>query len=182
MKFTRTSLPDVVIVEPRVFEDARGFFMETWEARKFAANGIDATFVQDNHSASRQWVLRGLHYQIRQPQGKLVRVTQGEVFDVAVDLRRSSPTFGKWVGEYLSESNRKMMWVPPGFAHGFLVMSERVEFMYKCTDYYAPESERALVWSDPAVGIQWPLPAGVDPIVSAKDEVASSLAQAECFP
>jgi dTDP-4-dehydrorhamnose 3,5-epimerase len=182
MKFTRTSLPDVVIVEPRVFEDARGFFMETWEARKFAAGGIAANFVQDNHSSSRQWVLRGLHYQIRQPQGKLVRVTQGEVFDVAVDLRKSSPTFGRWVGEYLSESNRKMMWVPPGFAHGFLVMSERVEFMYKCTDYYAPESERALLWSDSAIGIQWPLPAGVDPIVSAKDEVASSLAQAECFP
>jgi dTDP-4-dehydrorhamnose 3,5-epimerase len=182
MRGVSTSLPDVVIVEPRVFEDARGFFMETWEARKFAAIGISANFVQDNHSSSRQWVLRGLHYQIRQPQGKLVRVTQGEVFDVAVDLRRSSPTFGKWVGEYLSEANRKMMWVPPGFAHGFLVMSERVEFMYKCSDYYAPESERALLWSDPAIGIEWPLPSGVNPIVSPKDEVASTLAQAECFP
>jgi len=182
MKFSSSSLPDVVIVEPRVFEDARGFFMETWEARKFSAGGISANFVQDNHSSSRQWVLRGLHYQIRQPQGKLVRVTQGEVFDVAVDLRRSSPTFGRWVGEYLSEANRKMMWVPPGFAHGFLVMSERVEFMYKCTDYYAPESERALLWSDPAIGIEWPLPGGVRPIISPKDEVANTLAQAECFP
>jgi dTDP-4-dehydrorhamnose 3,5-epimerase len=182
MKFERTSLPEIVIVEPRVFEDARGFFMETWQARTFAAGGIEANFVQDNHSASRQWVLRGLHYQIKQPQGKLVRVTQGEVFDVAVDLRKSSPTFGKWVGEYLSDSNRKMMWVPPGFAHGFLVMSERVEFMYKCTEYYAPESERALLWSDPAVGIEWPLPAGVEPIVSPKDEVANTLALAECFP
>jgi dTDP-4-dehydrorhamnose 3,5-epimerase len=182
MIFTSTSLHDVVIVEPRVFTDVRGFFMETWEARKFAAGGITSTFVQDNHSASRQWVLRGLHYQIYQPQGKLVRVTQGEVFDVAVDLRKSSATFGRWVGEYLSSENRKMMWVPPGFAHGFLVMSERVEFMYKCTDYYAPESERALLWSDPAIGIKWPLPTGVNPIVSPKDEVASTLAQAECYP
>jgi dTDP-4-dehydrorhamnose 3,5-epimerase len=182
MKFVRTSLPDVMIVEPRVFDDERGFFMETWEARKFAAAGIIATFVQDNHSASRQWVLRGLHYQIRQTQGKLVRVTQGEVFDVAVDLRRSSPTFGRWVGEYLSESNRRMMWVPPGFAHGFLVMSERVEFMYKCTDYYSPQSERALLWNDPALGIEWPLPTGIDPIVSDKDKVASLLSVAECFP
>jgi dTDP-4-dehydrorhamnose 3,5-epimerase len=182
MKFTRTRLPDVMIVEPRVVEDARGFFMETWAARKFAEGGIEANFVQDNHSASKQWVLRGLHYQIKQPQGKLVRVTQGEVFDVAVDLRKSSPTFGKWVGEYLSDSNRKMMWVPPGFAHGFLVMSERVEFMYKCTDYYAPESERALLWSDPAIGIEWPLPSGVEPIVSSKDAVAKTLVQAECFP
>jgi dTDP-4-dehydrorhamnose 3,5-epimerase len=182
MKFTTTSLPDVMIIEPRVFEDARGFFMETWEARKFAVSGISATFVQDNHSSSRRWVLRGLHYQIRQPQGKLVRVTHGEAFDVAVDLRRSSPTFGKWVGEYLSDSNRKMMWVPPGFAHGFLVMSERVEFMYKCTDYYAPEHERALLWNDPAIGIEWPLPVGVEPIVSDKDKTARTLAQAECFP
>jgi dTDP-4-dehydrorhamnose 3,5-epimerase len=182
MKFTRTRLADVVIVEPRAFEDARGFFMETWEARKFADGGIAAPFVQDNHSSSRQWVLRGLHYQIHQPQGKLVRVTQGAVFDVAVDLRRSSRTYGQWVGEYLSDSNRKMLWVPPGFAHGFLVMSERVEFMYKCTDYYAPEHERALLWNDPEVGIEWPLPAGVEPIVSDKDRKASSFAQAESYP
>jgi dTDP-4-dehydrorhamnose 3,5-epimerase len=182
MKFTRTRLPDVMIVEPRVFEDARGFFMETWEARKFSAGGIDAAFVQDNHSSSGQWVLRGLHYQLRHLQGKLVRVTCGEAFDVAVDLRRSSPTFGQWAGEYLSESNRKMMWIPAGFAHGFLVMSERVEFMYKCTDYYAPEHERALLWNDPAIGIEWPLPAGVEPIVSDKDKNARTLAQAECYP
>jgi dTDP-4-dehydrorhamnose 3,5-epimerase len=182
MKFTRTRLPDVMIVEPRVFDDARGFFMETWEARKFSAGGIDAAFVQDNHSSSGQWVLRGLHYQLRHLQGKLVRVTCGEAFDVAVDLRRSSPTFGQWAGEYLSESNRKMMWIPAGFAHGFLVMSERVEFMYKCTDYYAPDHERALLWNDPAIGIEWPLPVGVEPIVSDKDKNARTLAQAECYP
>ncbi len=156
--------------------------METWEARKFSAGGIDAAFVQDNHSSSGQWVLRGLHYQLRHLQGKLVRVTCGEAFDVAVDLRRSSPTFGQWAGEYLSESNRKMMWIPAGFAHGFLVMSERVEFMYKCTDYYAPDHERALLWNDPAIGIEWPLPVGVEPIVSDKDKNARTLAQAECYP
>jgi dTDP-4-dehydrorhamnose 3,5-epimerase len=182
MKFMPRTVPEVTIVEPKVFADARGFFMETWQSRKFADAGITATFVQDNHSSSRQWVLRGLHYQVKQPQGKLVRVTQGEAFDVAVDLRKSSPTFGKWVGERLSDSNRKMMWVPPGFAHGFLVMSERVEFMYKCTDYYAPEHERALLWNDPAIGIEWPLPVGVEPIVSDKDKTARTLAQAECFP
>lgn len=182
MKFLPTRLADVVVVEPKVFEDARGFFMETWEAKKFAAGGIPAQFVQDNHSASRQWVLRGMHYQLRQTQGKLVRVTLGEVFDVAVDLRRSSPTFGQWVGEYLSAANRRMLWVPPGFAHGFLVLSERVEFLYKCTDFYDPSSERTLMWNDPEVGIQWPLPAGVEPIVSDKDRRGALLADAECFP
>ena len=182
MRFSKTTLPDVIIVEPKLFKDERGFFMETWEARKFAEAGIGDPFVQDNHSASRQWVLRGLHYQIRRPQGKLVRVTHGEVFDVAVDLRRSSPTFGKWVGEYLSEANRRMMWVPAGFAHGFLVMSERVEFLYKCTDYYSPADERALRWDDREVGIEWPLPAGIEPIVSEKDRNAAILAQAECYP
>jgi dTDP-4-dehydrorhamnose 3,5-epimerase len=182
MKFTPTRLPDVIVIEPQVFEDARGFFMETWEARKFAAGGISARFVQENHSSSRQWVLRGLHYQLRQPQGQLVRVTPGEVFDVAVDLRRSSPTVGRWVGEFLSEGNHRMMWIPAGFAHGFLVLSERVEFIYKCTDYYLPESERALLWSDPAIGIEWPLPSGITPIVSPKDEGASTLASAETYP
>jgi dTDP-4-dehydrorhamnose 3,5-epimerase len=182
MKFVPTGVPGVLIVEPVVLEDERGFFMETWQSRRFAAAGIDAPFLQDNHSSSRRWVLRGLHYQIRYPQGKLVRVTHGEAFDVAVDLRKSSSTYGKWVGEYLSESNRKMMWIPPGFAHGFLVMSDRVEFMYKCTDYYAPEHERALLWNDSAVGIKWPLPAGVEPIVSDKDKNAQTLAQAEWFP
>jgi dTDP-4-dehydrorhamnose 3,5-epimerase len=182
MKFSPTRLPDVVLIEPQVFEDSRGFFMETWEARKFAAGGITAQFVQDNHSDSRRWVLRGLHYQIRQPQGKLVRVTRGEAFDVAVDMRRSSPTFGQWAGEYLSAENRLMLWVPPGFAHGFLVLSERAEFQYKCTDFYDRSSERALLWNDPALGIEWPLPDGVRPVVSAKDEAAPTLATAEYFP
>jgi dTDP-4-dehydrorhamnose 3,5-epimerase len=156
--------------------------MESWQAEKFAAGGIDVSFVQDNHSASRQWVLRGLHYQISRPQGKLVRVTQGEVFDVAVDLRRSSPTFGRYVGESLSAENRRMMWVPPGFAHGFLVMSERVEFMYKCTDYYSPQDERSLLWNDPDVGIAWPLPPGIEPIISQRDKSAARFAAAECYP
>lgn len=182
MKFTPTRLPEVVLVEPRVFGDARGFFMETWEAKKFAAGGIDASFVQDNHSVSRQWVLRGLHYQMRQTQGKLVRVTQGEVFDVAVDMRRSSPTFGQWVGEHLSDENKRMLWIPPGFAHGFLVLSERVEFLYKCTDFYDPGSERTLLWNDPEIGIEWPIAAGVEPIVSDKDRVGVPLAKAESFP
>ena len=182
MKFTPTRLPEVVLVDPKVFEDPRGFFMETWEARKFAAGGIAAQFVQDNHSSSSQWVLRGLHYQLRQTQGKLVRVTQGEVFDVAVDVRRSSPTYGQWVGEYLSGSNRRMMWIPPGFAHGFLVMSEKVEFLYKCTDFYDPGSERTLLWNDPAVGVQWPLPAGVTPIISDKDRKGSTWEMLESLP
>jgi dTDP-4-dehydrorhamnose 3,5-epimerase len=182
MKFLPTSLPDVVVVEPRVLTDERGFFLETWQAQKFADGGIDVSFVQDNHSASRQWVLRGLHYQITRPQGKLVRVTLGEVFDVAVDMRRSSPTFGRYVGEYLSADNRKMMWVPPGFAHGFLVMSDRVEFMYKCTDYYSPHDERSLLWNDPDIGIPWPLPAGVEPIVSSRDKNAARITDAERYP
>jgi dTDP-4-dehydrorhamnose 3,5-epimerase len=182
VKFTPTRLPEVVLVDPKVFEDPRGFFMETWEARKFAAGGIATQFVQDNHSSSSQWVLRGLHYQLRQTQGKLVRVTQGEVFDVAVDVRRSSPTYGQWVGEYLSGSNRRMMWVPPGFAHGFLVMSEKVEFLYKCTDFYDPGSERTLLWNDPAIGVQWPLPAGVTPIISDKDRKGSSWETLESLP
>lgn len=182
MNFKPTRLAEVVLVEPKVFEDPRGFFMETWEARKFAAGGIAAQFVQDNHSVSSQWVLRGLHYQLRQTQGKLVRVTQGEVFDVAVDVRRSSPTFGQWVGEYLSAANRRMMWIPPGFAHGFLVMSEQVEFLYKCTDFYDPGSERTLLWNDPAIGVAWPLPAGVTPIVSEKDRKGSTWETLESLP
>ena len=182
MNFKPTRLPEVVRVEPRVFEDSRGFFMETWEAKKFAAGGIPAQFVQDNHSASSQWVLRGLHYQLRHTQGKLVRVTQGEVFDVAVDVRRSSPTFGQWVGEHLTAANRRMLWIPPGFAHGFLVLSERVEFLYKCTDFYDPVSERTLLWNDPEMGIEWPLPAGVEPIISDKDRAGSLLSTAECLP
>lgn len=182
MKFVPTAIADVVCIEPKVFGDARGFFMETWERAKFAAGGIDVDFVQDNHSASAQWVLRGLHYQLRKPQGKLVRVVQGEVFDVAVDMRRSSPTFGKWVGERLSAQNRRMLWIPPGFAHGFLVLSERCEFVYKCTDFYDPGSERSLLWNDAHVGIEWPLPAGVDPTVAAKDAQGARFEQADRYP
>lgn len=182
MKFQQTRLPEVVLVEPRVFEDARGFFLESWEARKFAAGGIDATFVQDNHSASQQWVLRGLHYQLNHPQGKLVRVTHGEVFDVAVDLRVSSPTFGQWMGEHLSAANRRMLWIPPGFGHGFLVLSERVEFLYKCTDFYDPASERTLAWNDPTVAIRWPLPQGIEPLLSDKDRAGKLLSELECYP
>lgn len=182
MKFTPTRLPEVVVIDPKVFEDPRGFFMETWEARKFAAGGIAAQFVQDNHSMSSQWVLRGLHYQLRHTQGKLVRVTQGEVFDVAVDVRRSSPTFGQWVGEYLSAANRRMMWIPPGFAHGFLVMSEKVEFLYKCTDFYDPGSDQTLLWNDPTIDVKWPLPAGVAPIISDKDRKGSRWETLESLP
>src|SRR6185369_2035035 len=168
MKVLRTDLPGVLILEPKVFGDARGFFLESYNKRAFReATGLDVEFVQDNHSSSARGVLRGLHYQIRQPQGKLVRVIAGEVFDVAVDLRRSSPTFGRWVGERLSGENRRMLWVPEGFAHGFLVTSQSAEFLYKTTDYYAPEHERTLLWSDPAIGIAWPLEG--EPQLKAKD-------------
>jgi dTDP-4-dehydrorhamnose 3,5-epimerase len=182
MIFRPTCLADVVLIEPRVFEDARGFFMETYRADQFAAAGIDAHFVQDNHSASGRWVLRGLHYQLARPQGKLVRVTHGEVFDVVVDVRRSSATFGRWTGEYLSAANRRMLWIPPGFAHGFLTLSDRVEFQYKCTDFYDPTSERTLLWNDPHLGIEWPLGTNVEPLVSEKDRRGVALAAAECFP
>jgi len=181
VKFTRKDIPEVVVVEPRVFGDDRGYFMETWRESAFAAQGIGPGFVQDNQSASVQWTLRGLHYQIHQPQGKLVRVLRGEVFDVAVDLRRGSPTFGRWVGEVLSGENKRQMWVPAGFAHGFLVLSESAEFVYKCTDYYAPEHERGLRWDDPAVGIEWPLAKGAVPILSPKDAQAPGLDDAEVY-
>ncbi|WP_116812557.1 dTDP-4-dehydrorhamnose 3,5-epimerase [Steroidobacter cummioxidans] len=182
MIFKPTRLPEVVLIEPKVIGDERGFFMETWEARKFADAGIDASFVQDNHSRSSRWVLRGLHYQLRHAQGKLVRITEGEVFDVAVDVRRSSPTFGQWVGDYLSADNRRMMWIPPGFAHGFVALSERVEFLYKCTDFYDPASERTLLWNDPRVKVEWPIAQGIQPIVSAKDRGGTPLDTAECYP
>ena len=156
MKITPTRLPEVLLIEPDVFGDARGFFMESWHRRRFAGAGLDVNFVQDNHSRSGAGVLRGLHYQLQQPQGKLVRVVAGEVFDVAVDIRQGSPTFGQWTGEVLSEDNFRMLYVPPGFAHGFCVLSERADFLYKCTDYYNPGDEYGIAWDDPAIGIEWP--------------------------
>lgn len=177
---TRTSLLDVLILEPKVLGDARGFFFESFNARDFAlATGLDVQFVQDNHSKSTQGVLRGLHYQIQHPQGKLVRVTQGEVFDVVVDLRRSSPTFGNWEGVSLSAQNKRQLWVPPCFAHGFLVTSESAEFLYKTTDYYHPEFERSLLWNDPTVGVQWPIQ--IAPLLAAKDAEGTPLGLAETF-
>jgi dTDP-4-dehydrorhamnose 3,5-epimerase len=175
-----TAIPDVLIFEPQVFGDERGFLLVSWNAENFrSATGRDVTFVQDNHSRSRRGVLRGLHYQIRQPQGKLVRVVTGRVFDVAVDLRRSSPTFGRWVGVELSADNHRQLWVPPGFAHGFLVLSDTADFLYKTTDYYAPEHERTVAWNDPAIGIDWPVEG--EPVLSAKDKVGLALREAEAF-
>ena len=180
MKVTPTEISDVLIIEPKVFGDARGFFSESFNQKAFQqATGLDVQFVQDNHSRSAKGVLRGLHYQIQQPQGKLVRVVQGSVFDVAVDIRKSSPTFGKWIGTELSENNHRQLWVPVGFAHGFLVTSDSADFLYKTTDYYAPEFERCIVWNDPAIGIQWPLQN--EPQLSGKDKVGRSLAQAVVF-
>lgn len=177
---TSTAIPDVLILEPQVFADDRGFFFESFNQRDFAqATGLEALFVQDNHSRSTQGVLRGLHYQIQHPQGKLVRVGQGEVFDVAVDLRKSSPHFGKWVSTILSAENKRQLWIPPGFAHGFLVTSESAEFLYKTTDYWFPEHERCVRWNDPHLGVQWPLVA--EPKLAAKDAVAPSLDKAEIF-
>lgn len=181
MKFSPTQLPDVILVQPRVFEDGRGSFFETYREDRFFQSGIDANFVQDNHSASTKGVLRGLHYQIYQPQGKLMRVVVGEVFDVAVDLRRSSPTFGRWVGALLSAEKKNQLWVPPGFAHGFYVMSEQAEILYKATDYYAPQWERCLLWNDPALGIDWPIINGELPFLSAKDAQGSLLSAAETY-
>lgn len=177
---TPTALPGVLILEPKVFGDARGFFFESFNARDFAqCTGLDVQFVQDNHSKSAKGVLRGLHYQIEHPQGKLVRVTQGEVFDVAVDLRRSSPHFGKWEGVLLSAENKRQLWIPPGFAHGFLVTSESAEFLYKTTDYWYPEHERSLLWNDPVVGVQWPVAA--PPLLAAKDQAGLPLQSAATF-
>ena len=180
MKCIPTTIPDVLIIEPKVFGDPRGFFFESFNRRQFAElSGRDADFVQDNHSRSAKNVLRGLHYQIRQPQSKLVRVVQGEVFDVAVDIRKNSPTFGQWVGEILSAENKRMLWIPEGFAHGFVVLSDTAEFLYKTTDYWAPEFERSIAWNDPAINIQWPLHG--EPTLSAKDQKAQRLAEAEHF-
>lgn len=180
MQVTPLAIPDVLLLEPRVFGDARGFFFESFNARTFAQlTGLRREFVQDNHSRSSRHVLRGLHYQIRQPQGKLVRVAQGEIFDVAVDLRKSSPSFGQWVGEILSAENKKQLWVPEGFAHGFVVLSETAEVLYKTTDYWAPEHERSLLWNDPALAIDWPF-AG-EPQLAAKDAAGKQLAEADTF-
>lgn len=183
MKFTATAIPEVLVVEPRIFGDERGFFFESFHQRLFdEAVGRPVRFVQDNHSLSARGVLRGLHYQIRQPQGKLVRVVRGEVFDVAVDMRRSSPTFGRWVGERLSAENKRQLWVPEGFAHGFVVLSDSAEFLYKTTDYYAPQHERCVLWSDPAVAIDWHAHGLTGaPVLSAKDAAGRHLADAEAF-
>jgi dTDP-4-dehydrorhamnose 3,5-epimerase len=180
MKVTAAAVPDVLLIEPKVFGDTRGFFFESFNSRDFLhATGLDVQFVQDNHSKSSQGVLRGLHYQIQHPQGKLVRVTQGEVYDVAVDMRRSSKQFGKWVGTHLSAENKRQLWVPEGFAHGFVVLSDTAEFLYKTTDYYHPEFERSLLWCDTTVGIQWPV--GAPPLLAAKDAAARTLEQADLF-
>jgi dTDP-4-dehydrorhamnose 3,5-epimerase len=175
MEFVTTNLPGVILVKPRVFADERGFFLETWRRDEFVAAGIVADFVQDNHSCSSKGTLRGLHYQVQRPQGKLVRVTRGEVFDVTVDIRQDSPTFGRWIGQRLSAGNKHMLWVPPGLAHGFYVLSDVAEFQYKCTDYYAPALERAIRWDDPDLGIEWPLLEGVNLVLSEKDREAGSL-------
>ncbi|MFI8609441.1 dTDP-4-dehydrorhamnose 3,5-epimerase [Pseudomonas sp. NPDC077649] len=182
MQVIQTRLPEVLILEPQVFGDERGFFYESFNARRFAeATGVSRDFVQDNHSRSARGVLRGLHYQLQQAQGKLVRVSAGEVYDVAVDLRRSSPTFGQWVGAHLSAENKRQLWVPEGFAHGFLVLSEHAEFLYKTTDYYAPAHERCIRWDDASLAIDWPLD-GLTPQLSAKDQQGLSLQDAETFP
>ena len=180
MRVTETAIPDVKLIEPIVANDDRGFFLESWNASALAAAGIDTAFVQDNHSRSHRGVLRGLHYQLRQPQGKLIRVTAGAVFDVAVDVRRGSPTFGDWVGYELSSANRLMMWVPEGFAHGFLTLEDDTDVLYKCSAYYAPDDERAIRWDDPTIGINWPLDALV-PRLSQRDRAAVCLANAEVF-
>jgi dTDP-4-dehydrorhamnose 3,5-epimerase len=181
MEFLSTPIRDVMLIEPQVFGDARGFFLETWQKEKFEAAGIDATFVQDNHSRSSRWTLRGLHLQVEHAQGKLVRVASGSVFDVVVDLRIGSPSFGQWWGVDLSAENHRMLWVPRGLAHGILVTSENADFLYKCTDLYSPAHERTLAWNDPALGIQWPIPDGVSPKLSSKDTQGSTFADVEKF-
>jgi len=182
VKFLTTPLADVMLIEPQVFGDARGFFMETWQAPKFRAAGIDAEFLQDNQSRSAQWTLRGMHFQTEHTQGKLVRVSAGAVFDAVVDLRQRSPTFGRWWGTELSDRNQRMLWVPPGLAHGILITTPTADFLYKCTALYSPAHERTLAWDDPAVGIEWPLPAGMAPQLSAKDRQGKSFADIEKFP
>ncbi len=181
MNFIQTEIADVLCIQPRVFEDPRGFFLETYQVEKFNSAGITHSFVQDNHSRSAQGILRGLHYQIRHAQGKLVRAVVGEIYDVAVDIRRNSPTFGKWVGATLSAQNKQMLWVPPGFAHGFYVVSEWAEVLYKATDLYDPEAERCIAWNDPTLNIPWPILAGTEPTLSPKDLNGKSFEEAEVF-
>lgn len=181
MRFSPTDIPEVLYIEPQVYGDARGFFMETYQKIDFRSAGIDYEFVQDNHSGSRKGILRGLHYQIQNPQGKLVRAVCGEVFDVAVDIRRSSATFGRWVGKILSSDNKAMLWVPPGFAHGFYVLSEWAEIVYKATDFYAPQWERSIAWNDPTIGVSWPINQGEEPLLSNKDREGLLFSQAELY-
>lgn len=181
MVFEQMAIPEVLIFKPKLFGDQRGFFLETFRSDVFARSGIPGPFVQDNHSGSQQGTLRGLHYQIRQSQGKLLRVVAGKIFDVAVDIRRSSPTFGRWVCTYISEENKQQVWIPVGFAHGIYVVSDWAELVYKVTDYYAPEWERTIMWNDPALGIEWPLISGKPPLLSEKDTQGKSLSEAELF-
>ncbi|PKY12139.1 dTDP-4-dehydrorhamnose 3,5-epimerase [Acidithiobacillus marinus] len=181
MKIEKLRIPEVLLITPKVFGDSRGFFMESWNQRQFAEAGLQLDFVQDNHSRSQQGVLRGLHYQIHQPQGKLVRVVSGAVFDVAVDLRRSSPTFGQWVGATLSAENHQMLWVPPGFAHGFYVQSDMADFLYKTTEFYAPEAERCIIWNDPDIAVAWPMAAGSMPQLAAKDAAGCAFNKADTY-
>jgi dTDP-4-dehydrorhamnose 3,5-epimerase len=182
MNFLNADIPDILIIEPVVYQDSRGFFMETFQKRTFAEAGIHADFVQDNLSGSFKGVLRGLHYQVKQAQGKLIQVGFGEIFDVAVDIRRSSNTFGRWVGVKLSAENKKIVWIPPGFAHGFLTLSDWAEVRYKVTDFYAPDGERTILWNDPQIDIDWPLESGNAPILSRKDQNGTLLSQADIFP
>jgi len=182
MKLVETAIPDVRIIRPEVFGDTRGFFVETWNRREFSQAGLDADFVQDNHSRSTRGTLRGLHYQVQRTQGKLIRVGRGKVFDVSVDLRRSSATFGQWVGVTLSDETHELLWLPPGFAHGFLVLSEIADFHYKCTDYHAPEHERSIAWDYPDLAIEWPLPAGTTPLLSPRDRASGRFRDADYLP
>lgn len=181
MEIIRSNIPDVLEIRPKVFGDERGFFMETWNANAFKHAGLDFEFVQDNHSLSRRGTLRGLHYQIQNPQGKLVRVSAGSVFDVAVDMRKSSPTFGQSASCIVSAEQKNMFWVPPGFAHGFYVLSDVAEFQYKCTDFYSPEHDRTLIWNDPALAINWPLVNGLEPLLSPKDKLGKTFDLADCY-
>jgi dTDP-4-dehydrorhamnose 3,5-epimerase len=181
MDFKRLKITDVILISPKVFGDDRGFFLETFRADQFLEYGIGPEFVQDNHSGSQKRVLRGLHYQIHHTQGKLVRAISGEIFDVAVDIRKSSPTYGQWVGAILSEKNKQQLWLPPGFAHGFFVLSDWAEVIYKATDYYAPEAERSILWNDPTISVEWPIQPGEIPLVSSKDSQAKKITEAEIF-